>query len=84
MLKKASLPNVLYTAILQGRNVLQVFDVTTGIKSYSINLGNVEVINGPIVTNDKVTIVIKYAKGRVEGRVYTLPRGILSYSFTVT
>ena len=74
----------LYTAALMGRNRLQIYDVRKGIKSYTINLGNVDVTMGPIITGDKLTVVTKETSGKTRGKVYTLPKGILSYTFPVT
>jgi hypothetical protein len=73
----------LYSAILSGKNKVNVFDIRKGIKSYTINLGNVEIVNGPIVTQNKMTIVVKDQTGSLRGKVYSLPKGILSYSFQV-
>ena len=73
----------LYSAVLAGKSTINVFDVRKGIKSYSINLGNVEIVNGPVVTKDKMTIVTKDTSGSMRGKVYSLPKGILSYSFQV-
>ena len=73
----------LYSAVLTGKNTVKVFDVQKGISTYSLYLGNVEILNGPIVTNNKMTLVVKTHQGRTSGRVYTLPKGVLSYSFEV-
>ena len=73
----------LYSAVLAGKNTINVFDVIKGIKTYSLSLGNVEIVNGPVVTQDKMTIVVKERSGTTRGKVYSLPRGILSYSFNV-
>jgi len=73
----------LYSAVLAGKNTINVFDVIKGIKTYSLSLGNVEIVNGPVVTQDKMTIVVKEKSGATRGKVYSLPRGILSYSFLV-
>lgn len=75
--------NKLYSAVLAGRNTINVFDVRKGIKAYSLNLGTSEIINGPIVTQDKMTIVVKERSGGTKGKVYGLPKGILLYSFQV-
>ena len=75
--------NKLYSAVLAGKNIINVFDVIKGIKTYSLNLGNIEIVNGPIVTQDKMTIVTRDQSGNTRGRVYSLPKGILSYSFQV-
>jgi hypothetical protein len=73
----------LYSAVLSGKSRIEVFDVLKGIKTYSINLGNVEIVNGPIVTQDKMTIVVKDNSGILKGKVYNLSTGILTYSFAV-
>ena len=75
--------NKLYSAVLAGKNIINVFDVIKGIKTYSLNLGNIEIVNGPIVTQDKMTIVTRDQSGNTRGGVYSLPKGILSYSFQV-
>jgi hypothetical protein len=73
----------LYSAVLAGKNTINVFDVRKGIKTYSLNLGNVEIVNGPVVTQNKMTVVTKDSYGKMRGKVYSLPKGILSYSFQV-
>jgi hypothetical protein len=73
----------LYSAAACGRNKIEIFNVLKGVKSYTITLGNVDIVNGPVVTHDKMTIVIKTQQGQTQGRVYTLPKGVLSYSFQI-
>jgi hypothetical protein len=73
----------LYSAVLAGKNTINVFDVRKGIKTYSLNLGNVEIVNGPVVTQNKMTVVTKDSYGKMRGKVYSLPKGILSYSFQI-
>jgi hypothetical protein len=73
----------MYSAVASGENVISVFDVERGITSYKINLGDVEIINGPVVTQDKLTVVVKTKQGKMQGKVYSLPKGILSYSFQI-
>ena len=73
----------LYSAVISGKNKVNVFNVLKGIKSYSISLGDVEIVNGPIVTQDKMTIVVKERNGTMKGKIYSLKSGILSYSFSV-
>jgi hypothetical protein len=75
--------NKLYSVAVSGKNNLVVFDVIKGTRSYSINLGNVQIINGPIVTSDKLTVVVKNAQNKTIGKVYSLKTGVLSYSFTI-
>ena len=73
----------MYSAVLSGKSTINVFDVLKGIKTYSLNLGAVEIVNGPIVTQDKMTVVVKERSGLSRGKVYSLPKGILLYSFQV-
>jgi hypothetical protein len=72
-----------YSAVVDGKNRINVFDLNSGVRSYNINLGNVTIINGPIVTQDKLTIVVQDSRGKTTGKVYSLKNGILSYSFTI-
>ena len=73
----------IYSAVVSGKNTISVFNVENGITNYKINLGDVEIVNGPVVTNDKLTVVIKNKQGKMQGKVYSLPKGILSYSFQI-
>lgn len=74
--------NKLYSAVVSGKNKVDVFDVNKGVKSYSLNLGSVDIVNGPIITKDKLTIVVK-SINRTTGRVYNLSTGTLTYSFII-
>ena len=73
----------LYSAVISGKNKINVFNIEKGVRSYSITLGDVEIINGPVVTHEKMTIVVKDRNGCMFGRVYTLPKGVVSYSFQI-
>jgi len=73
----------IYSAVVSGKNTISVFNVENGITNYKINLGDVEIVNGPVVTNDKLTVVVKNKQGKMQGKVYSLPKGILSYSFQI-
>jgi hypothetical protein len=73
----------MYSAVVSGKNAISVFDVEKGITSYKISLGDVEIVNGPVVTKDKLTVVVKNKQGLMQGKVYSLPKGILSYSFQI-
>ena len=75
---------VLYSAVVSGKNTINVINIDKGVTSYKITLGDVEIVNGPVVTHDKMTIVVKDRQGKITGKVYTLPKGVLSYSFQVT
>jgi hypothetical protein len=73
----------IYSAVISGKSTISVFDTAKGITSYKIQLGDVEIVNGPVVTQDKLTVVIKNKQGKMQGKVYSLPKGILSYSFQI-
>jgi hypothetical protein len=73
----------LYSAVISGKNKINVFNIEKGVRSYSIALGDVEIVNGPVVTHEKMTIIVKDRKGCMFGRVYTLPKGVVSYSFQI-
>jgi len=73
----------IYSAVISGKNKINVFNIEKGVKSYTISLGDVEIINGPVVTHEKMTIVIKDRSGCMYGKVYTLPKGVISYSFQI-
>lgn len=73
----------LYSATTAGKNNIIVFDVVTGIRAYSLNLGNVTLINGPIITKDRLTVVVEDKNGNKKGKVYSLKTGVVSYSFDV-
>ena len=72
-----------YSAAITGKNNILVFDAVSGVKVYSLNLGNVVVINGPVITKDKLTVIIEDKNGNKKGKVYSLKTGVVSYSFDV-
>lgn len=73
----------LYSVAINGKNNLVVFDAEKGVRAYSINLGNVTILNGPIITKDKLTVVVKDVRGKTTAKVFSLKSGVLSYSFIV-
>lgn len=73
-----------YSAVISGKNKISVFDVDKGVVSYVINVGSAEIINGPVITRDKLTIVVKDRTGKTICKVYSLKSGVQSYSFTVS
>jgi hypothetical protein len=72
-----------YSAVMSGKSKISVFNVDKGVVSFNISLGSVEIVNGPIITRDKLTIVVRDQSGKTIGRVYSLKSGVLSYSFTI-
>jgi len=74
----------LYSAVIKGNNQILVFDVIKGVNAYTINMGNVSIVTGPVITKDKLTVVVKDAKNKTTGKIYSLKTGILSYSFIIT
>ncbi len=73
----------IYSAVISGKNTINVFNVDKGVLSYKINLGDIEIINGPVITQDKLTIVLKDRQGNIKTNIYSLPKGVLSYSFSI-
>jgi hypothetical protein len=74
----------LYSAALGSKNTIDIINIEKGVVTYRISLPGVQVLSGPVVTADKLTVIIKDTAGRTTGRVYSLPKGILSYSFQVS
>ena len=81
---KQKITQKVYSAVVDSKNRISVFDAESGVRAYSINLGAVEIVNGPVVTYDKLTIVVKDKAGRTSGKVYSLKTGVLSYSFNIS
>lgn len=79
--KQNNEPN--YSAVISGKSKISVFNVDKGVISYNITLGNVDIVNGPVITRDKLTVVVRDQTGKTVGKVYSLKSGVLSYSFTV-
>jgi hypothetical protein len=73
----------IYSATTTGKNNIIVFDVESGVRAYSLNLGNVTIINGPVITRDKLTVVVEDKSGNKKGKVYSLKTGVVSYSFDI-
>jgi hypothetical protein len=73
----------IYSATTTGKNNIIVFDVESGVRAYSLNLGNVTIINGPVITKDKLTVVVEDKNGNKKGKVYSLKTGVVSYSFDI-
>lgn len=72
-----------YSAVTTNKNTIVVFDAATGIKSYTINVGNATIINGPVITKDKLAVVIEDSKHNKKSNIYSLKSGVLSYSFAI-
>ena len=72
-----------YSAAIAGKNTIVVFNVITGVRSYTLNFGSDNIINGPIITKDKLTVVVEDKRGEKKGKVYSLKSGVLSYSFVL-
>lgn len=71
-----------YSAVADN-NVIKVFDTEKGTRAYTISLGVDTLVNGPVVTGDVLSIVTKDPSGRLKGKVYTLSRGTVKYTFSV-
>lgn len=70
----------LYTAALTGPDKFVIIDANTGIKINTISTGG-KIVNGPIVTDDKVTCIIQKSSGAQMGKVFNMPSGSLSTQF---
>lgn len=73
----------IYSATTSGKNNIVVFDAASGVRVYNLNLGNVIIVNGPVITKDKLTVVVEDKNGNKKGKVYSLKSGVVSYSFNV-
>lgn len=73
--------NKVYTVIPDG-DKLKCIDTQTGslINTYNFNG---EVLNGPIVTGDRATIVLKTVSGKI-GKILSLPSFGLVSNFSVS
>jgi hypothetical protein len=60
----------IYTVIVDS-DKLKCYDTQTGSVQGTLTF-NGRVINGPVVTGDRVTVVFETASGR-QGRIYSLP-----------
>lgn len=69
----------IYTVVPTGTNGLKCVDANTGILQNSMRYTGV-LVSGPVVTGDRVTIVVK--KGNTNfGYVYKLPNFLLLTTF---
>jgi hypothetical protein len=71
-----------YSAVADQHSVT-VFNAEKGIKEYTISLGSDVIINGPVVTGDNLSLVTKDTRGKMRGRVYSLSKGQIRYTFNV-
>ena len=71
-----------YSAVADGHSIT-VFNAEKGVREYTISLGSDTIINGPVVTGDNLSVVVKDPSGKMRGRVYSLARGQIRYSFNV-
>ena len=75
--------NTLYSAVLGSKNTIDIINVEKGVTTFRVSVQGFDVVSGPVVTGDKMTVVVKDKLGKTTGRIYTLPKGILSYTFQV-
>lgn len=71
-----------YSAVAD-RGLIKVYDVERGTRAYTINLGSEIIVNGPVVTGDILSVVSRETSGKVKGRVYSLKKGTIKYTFNV-
>lgn len=71
-----------YIAVLDSATKLVIVDATTGIRINYINVGY-NIVNGPIITGDKCTVIMQKSTGAKFGRIYKLPSGALINQFQI-
>jgi len=72
----------LVTVTLHNDNTLKTVDVNTGAIKVIRQVGG-KIIQGPVVTGDKVTITIEEPTAKF-GKVYSLPNLILIRTFPIS
>lgn len=63
-----------------GANKISVFDVKTGVTSYSLNLCDSKNITSVLATGEHLTVVYETHDKKTKRSVYNLAKGVLSYS----
>lgn len=63
------------------KNSIKIFNLENGARVFTVNVGGSEIVNGPVVTGDRMSFVVKDCHGKLTGKVYSLPRGQLKYTF---
>ena len=71
-----------YLAVLDSATKLAIIDAESGIKINYINVGY-NIVNGPIITGDRCTIIMQKTSGTKFGRIYRLPSGALQNQFQI-
>jgi hypothetical protein len=71
-----------YLAVLDSPTRLLIVDAQSGIRVNYINVGY-NIVNGPIITGDKCTIIMQKSAGTKFGRIYKLPSGSLINQFQI-
>jgi len=71
-----------YSAVADAHSIT-VFNAEKGVREYTISLGSDTIINGPVITGDNLSLVTKNSAGKLRGRVYSLAKGQIRYTFNV-
>ena len=70
-----------YTAVAAGSNRVKVFDIKSGVTSYTINLESKAEITNVQCPGNSIAVTFKDGCGRIKTNVYNdIKRGVLSYS----
>jgi hypothetical protein len=72
----------MYVAVIDSPEKLVIVDASSGIRINYINVGG-KIINGPIVTGDRVTVITQKSSGTKMGRIFKLPSGTLINQFNL-
>jgi len=71
-----------YTVVVDGMNSLRVFDANTGTTVRSLKLQD-SINSGPVVVNDRVTVIVQNSSGKRKGIIFKLPSLSQVFSFPV-
>jgi len=69
-----------YLGVLDGTSKIAIIDASSGIRVNYVNVGY-PIINGPIITGDRCTVILQKTGGAKFGRIYKLPSGALINQF---
>jgi hypothetical protein len=72
----------MYVAALTGPDRFAIIDAASGIRVNTVSTGG-KIINGPVVTGDKVTVIIQRSDTAKLGKIYNMPSGSLQTQFSL-
>lgn len=72
----------MYVAALTGPDRFAIIDASSGIRVNTVSTGG-KIINGPVVTGNKVTVIIQRNDTATMGKIYNMPSGSLQTQFSL-